>query len=101
MGRRRCGIDEALVASIPPGEKVPGLSVMFPAMNVEDRTELVEGMQAGAPPEVFAGVWAWPNRCSNHPAPPPWPIDWAFDGEWVGEGWVFRTCLTAVRGWCS
>ena len=26
-------------------------------MNVDDRTELLGGMQAGAPAEVFAGVW--------------------------------------------
>ena len=26
-------------------------------MNVDDRTELLGGMQAGAPPEVFEGVW--------------------------------------------
>ena len=26
-------------------------------MNIDDRTELLGGMQAGAPPEVFAGVW--------------------------------------------
>ena len=31
---------------------------MIPAMNVDDRAELLGGMQAGAPPEVFAGVWS-------------------------------------------
>ena len=30
---------------------------MLPAMNIDDRAELLGGMQAGAPPEVFAGVW--------------------------------------------
>ena len=34
------------------------LAFMLPAMNVDDRTELLGGMQAGAPPEVFAGVWS-------------------------------------------
>ena len=29
---------------------------MLPAMNVEDRVELLGGVQAGAPPEVFAGM---------------------------------------------
>jgi hypothetical protein len=33
------------------------LAIMIPAMNVDDRTELLGGMQAGAPAEVFAGVW--------------------------------------------
>ena len=32
------------------------LSIMIPAMNIEDRTELFSGMRAGAPPEVFAGA---------------------------------------------
>jgi hypothetical protein len=27
-------------------------------MNIDDRAELLGGMRAGAPPEVFAGVWA-------------------------------------------
>ena len=34
------------------------LAVMLPAMNVDDRTELLGGMQEGAPPEVFAGLWS-------------------------------------------
>ena len=34
------------------------LSLMLPAMNIEDRTELLGGMKHGAPPEVFAGVQA-------------------------------------------
>ena len=33
------------------------LALMLPAMNIDDRTELLGGMQAGAPAEVFAGVW--------------------------------------------
>ena len=33
------------------------LAIMLPAMNVDDRTELLGGMQAGAPAEVFDGVW--------------------------------------------
>ncbi len=34
------------------------LGIMLPAMNIDDRAEMLGGMQAGAPPEVFAGVWA-------------------------------------------
>jgi len=26
-------------------------------MNIDDRAEVLGGMQAGAPPELFAGVW--------------------------------------------
>jgi hypothetical protein len=57
------GVDEvvalnaAIIASIPPDEMAKGLSVMIPAMNVEDRTELLGGAQQGMPAEVFARVW--------------------------------------------
>jgi hypothetical protein len=51
-------IDQAIVASIPPEKIAIGLGAMIPAMNVEDRVELLGGMQAGAPPEVFSGIWA-------------------------------------------
>jgi len=37
---------------------VQSATLMLPAMNVEDRTELLGGAQAGAPPEVFAGMMA-------------------------------------------
>ena len=51
-------VDRAIVASIPPDQMAASLAFMLPAMNIEDRTEMLGGMQAGAPPEVFAGVWA-------------------------------------------
>jgi hypothetical protein len=51
-------INGAIVASIPPDQMVQSATLMFPAMNVEDRTELLGGAQAGAPPEVFAGMMA-------------------------------------------
>jgi hypothetical protein len=51
-------IDEALVASIPPDVMAAGLAVMFPAMNIEDRVDMLGSMKVGAPPEAFAGVWA-------------------------------------------
>ena len=50
-------INAAIVGSIPPEQMATSLALMLPAMNVEDRTELLGGMQAGAPPEVFEGVW--------------------------------------------
>lgn len=50
-------IHQAIVGSIPPEEMAKSLAMMLPAMNVEDRTELLGGMKAGAPAEVFAGVW--------------------------------------------
>ena len=58
VGAEAClEVHQAIVASIPPDEMARSLAFMVPAMNVEDRTELLGGMQAGAPPEVFAQVW--------------------------------------------
>jgi len=60
---RSIGVDgvlalhQAIVGSIPPDEMMRTLPLMLTAMNVDDRAELLGGMQAGAPPEVFAGVW--------------------------------------------
>jgi hypothetical protein len=52
------GIHESIVGSIPPDEMARSLAVMLPAMNLDDRAELLCGMRAGAPPEVFQGVWS-------------------------------------------
>lgn len=59
---RAIGIDAvhalhgAIVSSIPPDEMTRSLAVMFPAMNPAERVEMLEGMRAEAPPEVYAGV---------------------------------------------
>lgn len=50
--------EQALIASIPPSDMGRSLALMLPAMNLDDRTEMLGGMQQGAPAEVFAGVWA-------------------------------------------
>jgi hypothetical protein len=50
-------IHESIIGNIPPAELADSLAIMLPAMNTDDRTELLGGMQAGAPPEVFTGVW--------------------------------------------
>lgn len=47
-----------ILGSISPEDMGWSLSLMLPAINVEDRTEMLAGMRAGAPPEAFAGVWA-------------------------------------------
>jgi hypothetical protein len=49
-------VDAAIVASIPPDEMEISLRAMLPAMNVEDRVELLGGIRAGAPSEVFGMV---------------------------------------------
>jgi hypothetical protein len=51
-------IHQAIVGSIPPDEMARSLSLMLPAMNVDDRVEMLGGMRAGAPAEVFDGVWS-------------------------------------------
>ncbi|GIU89629.1 MAG: hypothetical protein KatS3mg010_0728 [Acidimicrobiia bacterium] len=49
---------DAIVSNIPPDEMASALAVMLPAMNLDDRAEMLGGMRDGAPPEVFAGVSA-------------------------------------------
>jgi len=51
------GIHQAIVGSIPPDAMARSLAIMLPAMNIDGRAELLGGMQAGAPAEVFDGVW--------------------------------------------
>ena len=50
-------IDMAIVAGLTPEEMVQSATIMLPAMNVEDRVELVGNMKDGMPAEMFAGVW--------------------------------------------
>ena len=58
----KLGFDEvlamhgAIIASITPAEFAQAATLMLPAMNVDDRTEMLGGMKAGAPPEAFAGT---------------------------------------------
>ena len=48
----------AIIATIPPDELAKSLAFMLPAMNVDDRCEMLGGIQAGAPADVFAGIAA-------------------------------------------
>jgi hypothetical protein len=52
------GIHQAIIGSIPPDEMARSLALMLPAMNIDDRAELLGGMRAGAPEEVFHAVWS-------------------------------------------
>ncbi len=58
----RIGVEEvlalhgAIVGSIPPDEMARSLSFMLPAMNIDDRAELLGGMRMAAPPEAFDAV---------------------------------------------
>jgi hypothetical protein len=59
------GIHQSIVGPMPPDELALGLAVMLPAMNVDDRTELLGGMQQGAPAEVFAQVFGLARSVLN------------------------------------
>jgi len=54
-------IHGAIIGSIPPDEMAQSLALMIPAMNVDNRAELLGGMKANAPAEVFEGVWGLTN----------------------------------------
>jgi hypothetical protein len=51
-------LHQQIVGSIPPDEMARSLAMMLPAMNIDDRTEMLGGMRQGAPAEVFDGVWS-------------------------------------------
>lgn len=50
-------IHGAIIGSLPPEELAQSLALMIPAMNIDNRAELLGGMRANAPQEVFEGVW--------------------------------------------
>ena len=50
-------IHGAIIGSIPPDEMAQSLALMLPAMNVDNRTELLNDIKANAPAEVFEGIW--------------------------------------------
>jgi hypothetical protein len=49
-------VDNAIVASIEPDMMAKFATLMLPAMNIEDQTDLFEGARLGVPPEVFQGM---------------------------------------------
>lgn len=51
------GLNQAIVSAIPPEQMAKTLPIMIRAMNVDDRTDVLGGMQRSAPPEVFAQVF--------------------------------------------
>ena len=50
------GMHVAIVSSIPPEQLAQSLAFMLPAMNLDDRAEMLGGIQASAPPQMFAEV---------------------------------------------
>jgi hypothetical protein len=49
-------IHVGIVSSIPPEEMTTSLAFMLPAMNADDRADLLGGMRHSAPAEAFEGV---------------------------------------------
>ncbi len=45
-----------IIGSIPPDMMTASLTVMLPALDLDDRADLLGGMRASAPPEAFDGV---------------------------------------------
>jgi hypothetical protein len=60
----------AIVGSIPPEEMARSLAQMLPAMNLDDRLEIFEGLRM-APPEAFAGAMGIARSVLD-------PIDYSF-----------------------
>ncbi len=60
----RIGADEIraiharIIAGMSPEQFTRGAVAMFPALNIEDRFEMLAGMRAGMPDTAFAGVWS-------------------------------------------
>jgi hypothetical protein len=52
------GVHVAIVSSIPPPVMAKALAVMIPAMNLDDRAEMLGGMQQTAPSDAFDAVWS-------------------------------------------
>jgi hypothetical protein len=52
------GVHHQIIGAIPPDELARTIALMLPAMNLDDRAEMLGGMQAEAPAEVFAGMWS-------------------------------------------
>lgn len=48
----------ALRTAMPPNDMVLFMRWMLPAMNTDERTNMLGGMKAGAPPEIFSMFWS-------------------------------------------
>lgn len=57
LGVEQCGaLHGAIVGSIPPAELASSLAFMLPAMNVDDRAEMLGGIRMAVPAEAFLQV---------------------------------------------
>lgn len=51
-------IHQSIIAGMQPQELMKGLTMMLPAMNIDDRTGLLGGIKASAPEPAWAAVWS-------------------------------------------
>jgi hypothetical protein len=56
-----------IIGSLPPEKMAESMQVMLPAMNNDDRTELLGGMAASAPAPAVAAVWSIAQRVVPKP----------------------------------
>lgn len=56
-GEELMSLQMAIRTSVPPPDMCVFLRSMLPAMNPDERTSTLGGMQAGAPPEIFQLFW--------------------------------------------
>lgn len=54
-----------IIASMEPRMLMLNLGIMIPAMNIDERTTLLSGFKASAPPEAYKGVTALAERVLN------------------------------------
>jgi hypothetical protein len=56
-------VEGRIVASLPPQEAMWGVEWMAKSLNHAELIEVLQGMKAGMPPQVFAGVLAMVKGC--------------------------------------
>ena len=66
-------IHESIISSIPPDEMERSPSFMLPAMNIDDRAELLGGLRAVLLPKRSRPRWASLDRCCVPPTSSPSP----------------------------
>ncbi len=54
-------IHASILAALPPEEKARSLAFMLPAMNIDNREELLSEIRSSAPPPAFEGVLGLAN----------------------------------------
>lgn len=61
-------VTDAIRGSVPPDEMCTFIRYMVPSMNLPERVDMLGGMHAGAPPEIFEQFRAAAEACLPAPA---------------------------------